>query len=179
MYIAIHDNMKRRSIESMKPQDIVVLLKLISIGKQEWTQLLLARELFMSQSEISESLSRSKFADLIVNHNQVNKAALFDFLKYGLPYVYPQKPGEIVRGIPTAHSALPLSNEIESEESYVWPYVKGELRGRSIRPLYPSVVNAVGLDQNLYALLALIDALRVGRAREKTLAIDHLKRMIC
>ena len=67
----------------------------------------------------------------------------------------------VVRGIPTAHSASPLIDEIQSEENYVWPYAKGHMRGQSIQPLYGSVIQAVELDVQLYEYLALIDALRV------------------
>jgi hypothetical protein len=163
----------------MRPQDIVVLLKLISLGKRDWTQLVLARELFMSQSEISESLSRSKYAGLLGYEYVVNKQALLSLLQYGIPYIYPQHPGEIQRGIATAHSAPPLNQEIQSNEPYVWPYAKGNVRGKSVKPLYHSVVHAIVADSTLYALLALTDALRVGRARERNLAIKYLHTMIC
>jgi len=48
------------------------------------------------------------------------------------------------------------------------------VRGHGIAPLYPSVVQAVKVDSKLHEALALIDALRVGRAREKTLAFQLL-----
>ncbi len=102
-----------------------------------------------------------------------------DLLQYGIPYVFPQLPGVVVRGIPTAHSAAPLKDEIQSSENYVWPYAKGHVRGHSILPLYSSVIQAVESDAQWYEFLALIDALRVGRAREKNLAPDILKMRIC
>lgn len=54
-----------------------------------------------------------------------------------------------------------------SDEKFVWPYAKGRARGQSIIPLYPSVNQAIVLDSNLYEILALMDAVRAGRAREK------------
>jgi len=45
-------------------------------------------------------------------------------------------------------------------------------------PLYPSVPEAANKDEKLYELLALADALRVGRAREKELAIVELKKRL-
>lgn len=101
-----------------------------------------------------------------------------DFLQYGIKYVFPQKPGGLVRGIPTAHSATPLIELIQSEEKYVWPSAKGTLRGYSIHHLYPSVVNAVQLDSKLHELLALVDAIRVGKARDQQIAIAELKKRI-
>lgn len=160
----------------MRPQDIVVLLKLVLVQHSDWTQTSLSRELFMSQSEISESIKRSSFARILAEKGRlVQRKALLDFIQFGLPYVFPQQPGPVQRGFPTAHSALPLSREILSEEKYVWPSVKGTARGHSIQPLYSSVVQVIQTDLQLYKLLALCDAVRVGRARERSLAVDMLK----
>jgi DNA-binding transcriptional MocR family regulator len=160
----------------MSPHDIVILLKIASHGDEQWFQKPLAEDLGISQSEISKSLNRSKYAGLIdPKGKKVMKLALLEFLQFGLRYVFPQKPGAVVRGIPTSHSAAPLKNQIQSAEYYVWPYAKGTLRGHSIIPLYPSVPEAALKDTKLYELLALVDALRVGRAREKELAITEIK----
>lgn len=153
---------------NMRPQDIVILLKIIANKEHNWFQRPLAEELYLSQSEISESISRSKYAGLIAYSNKkVNRHALMEFLQYGLTYVFPQHPGAIVRGVATAHSAPPLKEIIISSELYVWPSAKGNVRGQSIIPLYPSVIEAIKRDSELYELLALVDAIRVGKAREK------------
>lgn len=110
---------------------------------------------------------------------KVMRQALMDFLQYGLAVVFPAKPGAVVRGIPTAHSAAPLNKEINSGEDYVWPHARGHVRGRGISPLYGTVPEAALEDEKLYALLALTDAMRVGRARKKNLAIQELKNRIC
>lgn len=164
---------------TMSPLDVVVLFKIVSIGNQPWNQKPLAEELRMSQSEISKSIARSKYAGLLgPNGKKVRKLALIDFLQFGIAYVFPQHPGALVRGIPTAHSAPPLNHTIQSAEHYVWPSGKGKLRGQSIIPLYPSVIDAVQNDEKLHELLALVDAIRVGRARERELAIKELKQRI-
>ncbi len=163
----------------ISPQDIVILLKIIAIGNTSWFQNTLAESLRISQSEVSKSLMRSKYAGFLdASGKKVSRLALMEFLQFGIKYVFPQQPGALVRGIATAHSAPPLSNKIKSEEQYVWPSGKGTLRGQSILPLYASVVDAVIQDDNLYELLALVDAIRVGRAREKELAIQELKKRI-
>src|ERR1041384_11271 len=137
----------------MKPQDIVILLKMIASGNEHTRQINLAESLHMSQSEISQSIVRSKYAGLLdESGKKVMRASLMDFLQYGLPFVFPQKPGPIVRGIPTAHSGPPLKNEIASEEMYVWPHATGTARGHSILPLYPSAVEAAKKDEKLYEL---------------------------
>lgn len=163
----------------MKPQDLVVLAKLIVLGDCGYTQISLAQALYISQSEISNSLSRSAYSGLLGNSDkEVNRKLFFDFIQYGLSVVFPQHPGAVVRGTPTAHSASPLSSHILSEENYVWPYAKGLARGQSITPLYPTVPQAVLLDAELYEMLALFDAIRVGRSREKNLALEHLEKRI-
>jgi len=161
----------------MKPQDILILLKIVSTKNEAWSQKPMAEALCMSQSEVSESVARSKYAGLLEPQGKkVMKLALMEFLQYGIRYVFPQKPGPVVRGIPTSHSASPLKDEINSTEDFVWPYAKGTVRGHSIVPLYISVPEAALKDAALYELLVLVDALRVGRAREKELAIKELKK---
>lgn len=169
----------KAQVNNMKPQDIVLLLKIISLGNENWNQKPISDSLKMSQSEISASVSRSKYSGLLEpKGKKVMKLALIDFLQFGIKYVFPQQPGPIVRGIPTSHSAPPLVTEIQSSEQYVWPSVKGKVRGQSIIPLYSSVTEAIENDDKLYELLALVDALRVGRARERELAINILKSRI-
>jgi hypothetical protein len=160
----------------LKPQDVLILLKIVSDKNPSWNQKPMAEALGLSQSEISEAVSRCKYAGLLDPKGKVvMKLALLEFLQFGLRYVFPQKPGAVVRGVPTSHSAVPLKEQIQSTEHYVWPYAKGTVRGQSIIPLYPSVPEAALKDAKLYELLALVDALRVGRAREKELAIVEIK----
>lgn len=167
----------RTQNQQIKPQDVLLLLKVVSDNTPSWNQKSMAEALGLSQSEVSESVGRSKFAGLLApNGKAVMKMALIEFLQFGLRYVFPVKPGAVVRGVPTSHSANPLKEEIQSTEAYVWPYGKGTVRGHSILPLYPSVPEAALKDEKLYELLALVDALRVGRAREKELAIAALKK---
>ena len=140
----------------------------------------LAVELGISASEVSESLNRSAIAGLISkDKKRIMKLAILDFLQHGLRYVYPQIPGAKVRGLPTAHAAPPLASEIASSEPYVWPYGEGTVRGESIEPLHPKVPEACLKDPLFYEYMALCDALRVGRAREKNLAIEELKKRLC
>lgn len=165
--------------QQMKPQDVLLLLKIVSNNTPSWNQKPMAEALGLSQSEVSEAVGRCKFAGLLApNGKVVMKMALMEFLQFGLRYVFPVKPGAVVRGVPTSHSAKPLSDEIQSTEAYVWPYGKGTVRGHSILPLYPSVPEAALKDEKLHELLALVDALRVGRAREKELAITALKKRL-
>ncbi len=163
----------------MSPLDVVVLVKLCLL-KAPASQVSLAKDLGLSQSEISKSMARSRFAGLLFGaDHQVMRQGLFEFLRYGIRYAFPQQPGPIVRGIPTAHSAPPLADQISSDEPYVWPSAFGHVRGHGIAPLYPKAVDAATRDLELHEVLALIDALRVGRARERNIAAEELKKRIC
>lgn len=170
--------MKKHS--GMRPHDIVILLKIAARGKQAWLMKDLANELRISASEISESLNRSVIARLIApDKKRLMQLALLDFLEHGLRYVYPQQPGALIRGLPTAHSAPPLNETIVSSESYIWPYPFGNVRGQSIEPLHPRVPDACLKDPVFYEMMALCDSLRIGRAREKNIAMEEMKKRIC
>jgi hypothetical protein len=169
--------MKKHS--GMRPHDIIILLKIAAMGNRNWLMKDLSYELGISASEVSESLNRSAIAGLLFpDKKRILKLALLDFLEFGLRYVYPQRPGALVRGIPTAHSAPPLNNVIVSDEPFVWPYGEGYVRGQAIQPLHPKVPEACLKDAEFYQLMALCDSLRVGKVREKNLAIEELKRRI-
>ena len=160
----------------MRPLDIVVLLKIIALGQTEWRKKDLAEWLQISASEVSESLNRSEIAGLVdQTHRKVMRRSLLEFLQYGLRYVFPQQPGAMVVGMPTAHSAPVLAHSFVATDTYVWPDAFGTVRGQAIEPLYSTVPQACRQDVRLYDLLALTDALRVGRTREIAHAQTLLK----
>ena len=124
----------------MRPQDIIVLLKIISIRDNKWRNIDIANAIGISPSEVSEALNRCKIAKLIDSKKRkVNINSFTEFLVYGLKYVFPTEPRAIVKGIPTAHSASPIKEHISSSEIYVWPYAKGTIRGQAIEPLYKTL----------------------------------------
>ncbi|TNE82508.1 MAG: hypothetical protein EP332_00080 [Bacteroidetes bacterium] len=169
--------MKKHS--GMRPHDIAILLKIASKGKEPWYMSDLAHELYISASEISESIHRSVIAGLISSDKRtLNKLALLDFLKHGLRYVYPLQPGSLTRGLGTAISAAPLNTEFTSQENFVWPWAEGELRGQAIQPMHPKIPEACLRDANFYEFMALLDALRIGKVREQNLAFDLLEQKI-
>lgn len=162
--------------KGIRPHDIVILLKVISRQKENWFAKDLAFELYISQSEVSESLHRSSISGLLSqDKKRVMKSRFLEFLEFGLPVVFPQVPGAMVRGMPTAHSGPSLRKKFMSDEIYVWPDPDGKVKGQAIEPLHPGVVKACIKDQKLYELLSLVDALRVGKVREKTKAVEELK----
>lgn len=163
----------------MRPQDILILLKILSFKDKEFRLKDLSTLLAISPSEVTESVNRSLIAGLIAaDKRTVMRKALLEFLIHGLAYVFPQKPGFLVAGMPTAHSAEPLSKEFKSNELYVWPDRKGHVRGQAIEPFHPGQINAAKEDKKLYELLALTDAMRVGKIREKKMAEIELRKRI-
>ena len=52
------------------------------------------------------------------------------------------------------------------------------MRGQALVSLYPSVFQACSQNQAPYDRLSLVDAIRVGRAREQELAMEELKKRI-
>jgi hypothetical protein len=55
------------------------------------------------------------------------------------------------------------------------PLIAGRLRGQTPTPLYPGAPSLAATAADLYGLLALVDALRIGRARERALATSQLR----
>ncbi len=165
--------------KGMRPHDVVILLKIAALKDKSWLAKDLAQSLYISASEVSESLNRSKLAGLVSgDKKRLMKNNLLEFLEHGLRYVFPAKAGAIQRGMPTAHSAPPLNQLISAEDSYVWPWAKGQARGQAVEPLHTGAPDACAKDPLLYELLALTDALRLGRAREKQQAVEALHQRI-
>lgn len=164
----------------LKPQDVLVLAKLLTLDARHSFNSL-AVELGMSASEVHAATKRALQAQLLVPHPDgqgftLHRQNLQEFLIHGLRYCFVPERGGLTRGIPTAHAAPPLVHELtpDSEPPPVWPHPEGPVRGQAFSPLYRSAPTAAGRDPRLYELLALLDAIRGGRARERAIAIQHL-----
>ena len=199
----------------MKGQDLLLLLKLVSLERQQaaavpgnrsetkiphdwrgWATLpseeteapaAVGEDAFsmrgleestgISKSEVSHALRRCIEVGLAKAERgsgtpRANTRALLGFVMYGLKYVFPAHPGPLVRGIPTAHAAPVLAGRLLSagEHIHVWEDGYGNVQGQRVKPLYKSVPRAARRDAELYAMLALLDAIRIGQERESALA---------
>jgi len=168
---------------NLKPQDVLVLLKLVAIGQRAWTYASLAAELGISASQLHDAIRRVLRARLAVKRAGAvvpRIRNLEGFLVHGLAYVFVPERGEMTRGLPTAHAAPPLAQQIvqDGEPPPVWPDPSGEVRGISFKPLCKSAPHAARADPALYELLVLVDAIRDGRARERTIAVRELKQRL-
>lgn len=209
----------------MKSQDVVLMLKLISLQKKEvprssfdgvrnawpvdwcdWDEELEDRDLLdsvnaeqfratvytarsleletgISKTQVNESLRRCIDIGLVKKDRKYgvprcNYVALEEVLISGVKYFFHVKPGTLVRGIGTAFAA-PILHEVlisAGDLIPVWPDASGHSKGLAIEPLHKSVPFAVRKDPELYALLALVDAIRIGQPREANLAKEMLQK---
>lgn len=162
----------------LKRQDLVVLMKLAG-EKPDWTFQQVADEIDLSPSAIHRSLARAQEAGLYnPRRKKVNALGLFEFLAHGAQYVFPAVRSGEARGIPTAWAAPPLAERLSGsgKNAPVWPHALGKVRGIALEPLHPVVPRAALRDQKFAELLALFDAVRIGNARERGLAVKELRR---
>ena len=138
----------------------------------------------ISKSQISLSLKRMYDVGLakIDRKTQLPKAntkALLEFITYGIKYVFPAKEGEITRGIATSIAAPVLRGKLMTSGDLppVWPYAKGKTKGMAVEPLHSNIFKTVQKDKRMYAMLALVDAIRIGHPRERNLALEKLEIM--
>jgi len=181
---AIRELRMPNTVMNLKPQDVVVLLKLcIEARKERPPYSKIAAELRMSVSEVHGSIKRLQKARLLhgpeLGELPINRAAV-EFIIHGVKYAFPAERGEITRGIPTSYAAEPLNRLISAgdEPVPVWPDKEGTIRGVSLKPMYKTVPQAAKQDPRLYEALALLDAVREGRARERKLAEEELLKRI-
>ena len=168
-----------RKHNGMRPQDVAILLKIVSKNSEKWQLVDIAHSLCISISETSESLNRSRIANLIdFTKKKIHRNNLMEFLEHGVRYVFPQEPGAMVRGIPTAHAHPFMKKNFISDIDYVWPDTNGKIVGMKIEPFYPKQVEAVKDDETYYKLLSLVDVIRVGKVREVKYAVNELKKII-
>jgi hypothetical protein len=168
---------------NLKPQDILVLLKLVALGEKPWTFNELSIDLGMSPSEVHGAAKRALAAKLAVKDDdkiRPNIRNLEEFLRHGIQYVFVPERGDLNRGMPTTYAAEPMASYIvaDNEPPPVWPDPEGKVRGVSYSPLYKSAPKAAKKDPKLYELLVLVDGIRGGRAREKDIAIKELKKRL-
>lgn len=164
----------------LRPQDLVMLLRLVLEHDSAPTYAALGSELGMTASEVHAGLERATIAQLArkdaAGKPSVVREALKLFIQHGARYCFPATRGEMTRGMPTSHAAAPLKERIvqSNEPPPVWPHKHGTIRGMAFYPLYPSVPDAAGRNPMLYELLVIFDAIRGGSPRERAIALELL-----
>ena len=170
----------------LRPQDVFVLLKLHAGDDPTVSVSRLAESLSMSQSDVHRALKRAQQSGLLSvegsgtnpHKRTVNRLALLEFLIHGVKYAYPPERGTVTRGVPTAWASRALKKKfkIASDDlPPVWPHPAGKTRGLEFSALWKTAPEATSGDDEFYELLALVDAIRGGRARERQVATRELE----
>ena len=94
IFLALFANCEYIAAMNLKPQDIYILLKLVALGKSQWSYASVAGDLFMSASEVHAGIKRAVAARLM--HSQSGhplKKSLEEFLIHGVKYAFPPDRG--------------------------------------------------------------------------------------
>ncbi len=176
---------QRNKNNRLKGQDVVVAAVLFAHrARSDCSHGQLASELGLgsgSAVRFSESISRLSYNGLYSKRRKRIKAAAFcDFLCNAFRWLFPDDPGEFQRGIPISHAGPGLKELMVFEHAFVWPShdAPGAVEGRSVKPIHPSAVQAALRWSEVYKILSLAEALRVGRVREKNMARQALSELI-
>lgn len=171
----------------LKPLDVVVSIKAAVLEEPRWTIAQMSRYLGMDSAQIFRATRGATAARLLVANPAAtragylpNRAALLELLVHGLKYMAVPARGRLTRGVPTAHAAPILDHRLIAgdEPPPVWPHPAGTVRGESFEPLHRCVPAASLSDGRFYAAMALVDAIRGGRARDRALASKLLEEVI-
>jgi hypothetical protein len=169
---------------TLEPIDFVLVVKVCLGPSEKWTYRHLADELCLALSNAHKSAQRACAAKLLSvtpeGELTANSAGLREFTLHGVAYAFPATTGAPTRGVPTAHAG-PILKDILSPSNApppVWPCRTGEVQGYALLPLFPSVPAACARDGKLYELLSLVDALRIGSARIRSIATEHISRIL-
>lgn len=168
----------------LKPQDVILAVKLFCKGKDDWSQAVLSQELVISVSEINAGLKRLSAAKLVEQHNDgrrwvVIRNAFKEFLLHGIKYVFPAVKSGPAVGLVTAYHHIDYQSHFNEQPLVaVWPDAKAKTKGFAIEPLYPTVSSAAKNDPELYSWLALIDCLRDRDNEELSVAEVLLREKI-
>ena len=165
--------MSRQAI-SLRPHDVCVALQLVLTPRFAFRDI--AEAVGLSVGESHNSVGRLEVARLFQSHqDKANVPALLEFLVNGVPYAFPGVLGPETRGVPTAHFG-PAFESMSSVDPVVWPSARGRARGLGLPPLCKSAPELTDRNEVLYRWLTVVDALRIGRARDRGFARDLLKR---
>jgi hypothetical protein len=171
----------------LRPLDIVVSVKAAVIEPPRWTIAQMAEQLEMDVAQVFRAARHASIAQLLtVDRTAANpiykphRSAFLEFLIHGVKFMSVPVRGPITRGMPTAHAAPVLSKRFAatSEPVPVWPTPEGKVRGESFEPLHRCVPKAAKRDERFYGAMALIDAIRGGRARDRAIAARVLPEIL-
>ena len=168
------------AVDALHALDVVVALRLAESPGADFRTL--AEDLALSVSTTHAAVKRLMLAGLVrstgTGVGAVNRHALLEFLEHGVRYAFPAAAGAPTRGVPTAHAGPVFAEVMDAADALVWEDPQGTVEGRALVPLLPRAGQLVKRAPATYALLTAVDALRVGRARERDIARRYLREVL-
>jgi hypothetical protein len=166
-------------MSQLKGQDILIAIKLIQ-PDSGWTYGSLGKSVEISASQAHASVDRLIKSKMIDKNLRLTiRKNLLEFLNFGAKYMFPTEVGAVTKGIGTAHSAPVMKNRIvTSDQNLVWEHPKGKLKGAAVEPIYKTAPEIALKDSRLYAILAALDSIRLGKPREIEVAIKSLEESV-
>lgn len=162
----------------LRPTDVGVLLYLALHPRDSFAAM--AEMLGVSKSTAHGAVQRLSASKLVSRVSDamalVAIGPTLEFVRHGVPYVFVPKTVPRARGVRTGLGALALTSfraEVDAAP-LVWASTLGDSFGVGIEPLVPAAPYLPHRDRRLYELLALVDALRVGDAREREIARNEI-----
>jgi DNA-binding Lrp family transcriptional regulator len=166
--------------DALHALDIVVALRLAESPRADFRAL--ADDLALSVSTAHAAVRRLMIAGLVrstaTGVGAVNRHALIEFLEHGVRYAFPAVAGAPTRGVPTAHAGPVFADVMDAADALVWEDPQGAVQGRALAPLIPRAGQLAKRAPVTYALLTAVDALRIGRARERDLARRYIREVL-
>lgn len=164
----------------LKPQDLVVALKVAVNEERDYLLATLGEELKMVLSAVHGAVSRCEQARLLSRASggiRATKPALLEFAIHGARYAFPAMQGQLSRGTSTSLAGPSLREHFDQAAAMppVWPDPLGDAYGPALVPLHHTVPDACRIDPKLLDVLTLVDAVRAGAAREREMAIALLQ----
>jgi hypothetical protein len=92
---------------NLKPQDVVVALKLFGYPNGRPAMSIVASDLGLSPSEVHGAIQRLRSSKLLHGpalKDKPNISGLEEFLVHGLKYAFPAEHGEVTRGVATSYA---------------------------------------------------------------------------
>jgi DNA-binding Lrp family transcriptional regulator len=159
------------------PFDVALALRLLSPAG---TLVELAEELGVAPSQVHSALARLGRAGLLKPATRVtNPRALTEFALHGVRYAFPATKGSLAAGVPTAYSTSPLAAEVDAVDVVVLPAnVPDAVQGFAITPLYRGAAGLAVRSPQLFEMVALVDAIRLGDPRIRLAARTRLEQRI-
>jgi len=172
------------TLRQLRDYDIVVALWLTK--RPEWATRLpeLAHVLGFPEQEADRVPARLTVSKLFNPESQlVDANGLVSILRAGLQKAFPaenQQAPENVRGVRTGLEATPFREQLLTDAHVlrVWKTADGDAKGQELSPLCPNAPALAHSDREMYEILALVDTLRFGRARERSVALDALRQRL-